>query len=342
MRQLVKPHRLKPGDTIATISPCNGWAGDEGIKWKYELGVSRLRELGLNVIAAPNSMRGTDYLAKNPQARAEDIMWAFENTDVDAIIANVGGCDSIKLIPYIDPKSISDNPKIFIGYSDVMNIHLLCYKCGLSTFYGDNLLTQIADQAGWHEYSKKWFIKTLFDSSILGKIEPADEWTFEPSDNFYPEKIRNYYPSGGYEIIQGQGRIAGRLIGGHTGIMELEDTAIEPMLEDYEDAILFVEDIPEFFDEEFIETFFEKLGKKGILNRLNGIIIGKANEERSFIGQAQIIRQIVSENYSCKIPIMYGLNFGHSSPMFILPYGAQAEIDCNKKTFSILESGVVE
>ena len=269
-------------------------------------------------------------------------MWAFENKDVHAIIANVGGCDSIKLIPYIDPKSISDNPKIFIGYSDVMNIHLLCYKCGLSTFYGDNLLTQIADQAGWHEYSKKWFIKALFDSSILGNIEPADEWTFEPSDNFYPEKIRNYYPSSGYEIIQGQGRIAGRLIGGHTGIMELEDTAIEPMLEDYEDAILFVEDIPEFFDEEFIETFFEKLGKEGILNRLNGIIIGKANEKRSFTGQAQIIRQIVSEKYSCKIPIMYGLNFGHSSPMFILPYGAKAEIDCDKNTFSILESGVVE
>ena len=116
MRQLVKPRRLKPGDTIATISPCNGWAGDEGIKWKYELGVSRLRELGLNVITAPNSMRGSEYLAKNPRARAEDIMWAFENKDVQAIIANVGGCDSIKLIPFIDPKSISDNPKIFIGY----------------------------------------------------------------------------------------------------------------------------------------------------------------------------------------------------------------------------------
>ena len=148
MKELIKPGRLKKGDLVATVSPCNGWAGDQKIRWKYELGVSRLEELGLRVIAAPNSMRGSDYLSKDPKARAEDIMWAFENKDVRAIIANVGGNDSIKIIPDIDPKVISDNPKIFIGCSDVMNLHLLCYHSGLASFYGDNLLTGIADQAG--------------------------------------------------------------------------------------------------------------------------------------------------------------------------------------------------
>ena len=139
MKELTKPRRLAKGDKIATVSPCNGWAGDVAIKWKYDLGVLRLQKAGLQVVAAPNSLRGSDYLSKNPEARAEDIMWAFENNDVHAIIANVGGNDSIKIIPFIDPEIISNNSKIFIGYSDVMNIHLLCYKCGLSSFYGDNL-----------------------------------------------------------------------------------------------------------------------------------------------------------------------------------------------------------
>lgn len=58
--------------------------------------------------------------------------------------------------------------------------------------------------------------------------------------------------------------------------------------------------------------------------------------------EIRVIRQIVSGKHFCQIPIMYGLNFGHSSPMFILPYGARAEIDCEKKTFSVLESGVTE
>ena len=84
-----------------------------------------MQELGLRVAAAPNSMRGTDYLSKNPEARAEDIMWAFENKEVRAIIANIGGNDSIKVIPYIESKVISDNPKIFICYYDVMKLHLI-------------------------------------------------------------------------------------------------------------------------------------------------------------------------------------------------------------------------
>ena len=94
MRKLTKPGRLEKDDLVATVSPCNGWAGDPDIKWKYELGVSRLQDIDLRVVAAPNSMRGSEYLAKNPKARAEDIMWAFENKEVRAIIANVGGNDS--------------------------------------------------------------------------------------------------------------------------------------------------------------------------------------------------------------------------------------------------------
>ncbi len=340
MKGLIKPVRLKKGDMVATVSPCNGWAGDQKIRWKYELGVSRLEELGLRVIAAPNSMRGSDYLSKDPKARAEDIMWAFENKDVHAIIANVGGNDSIKIIPYIDPKVISDNPKIFIGCSDVMNLHLLCYHSGLASFYGDNLLTGIADQSGWHEYSRKWFVKTLFDPSPIGKIECSNEWTYEPVDYFDPEKKRTFYPNSDLEIVSGSGSVSGRLIGGHTGLMELEGTKIELHAEDYDEAILFVEDIPEFFGENCIRNFFEYLGQKGILQRLNGIVIGKSDEKGSFDARSEIIRQIVSGKYSCSVPIMYGLNYGHSSPACMLPYGALAEMDLEKRSFSILESGV--
>lgn len=57
MNTLTKPRKLQKGDTIATISPCIGWAGDPAVRWKYELGVKRLQEIGLNVIAAPNSLK---------------------------------------------------------------------------------------------------------------------------------------------------------------------------------------------------------------------------------------------------------------------------------------------
>ena len=135
--------------------------------------------------------------------------------------------------------------------------------------------------------------------------------------------------------------MSGRLIGGHTGIMELKGTQIELKAEDFDGALLFVEDIPEFFDEEGVTAYFEYLAQKGILQIINGIIIGKSNEDGFFSKRARIIRQIVSDKYCRSIPIIYGLNFGHSSPTCILPYGALAGLDCEKKEFSIIESGVI-
>lgn len=58
---MIKPSKLQIGDTIATISPSWGCAGASRVKWKYELGVQRLKALGLNVVASPNSMRGTTF-----------------------------------------------------------------------------------------------------------------------------------------------------------------------------------------------------------------------------------------------------------------------------------------
>lgn len=179
------------------------------------------------------------------------------------------------------------------------------------------------------------------DVPVTFNATSTDFGTIELTDALInPGCKRNYYPNSGYQKIQGKGIVQGRLIGGHTGLMELAGTSIELTTEDFEQAILFVEDIPEFFDEASVQKFFSYLRKKGVLQKLNGIIIGKVNENRSFKERAKIIRRIISDEYSCSVPVLYGLNFGHSSPMFVLPYGAMAEIDCEKTTFSILESGV--
>lgn len=341
--ELKKPRHLSAGDTIATVSISHGWAGEQNILWKYELGKKRLETIfNLKVIPAPNSMKGFEYLKNNPQARADDIMWAFENKDINAIIANVGGNDSIKVIPFIDSVVIKNNPKIFIGYSDVMNIHFLCYKAGLSTFYGHNFLPTIAEAQGFHPYSEKWFKKTLFDISPIGSIEPSENWTYENQN--YDEKNfkRNYYPNPGYELIQGEGIARGRLIGGHTGISGFEKESITLTGDDFKDSILFIEDIPEFFTPDSITNFFKWLGYNGFLQKINGIIIGRICENNSFDKHSIEIKNVINGEFGLKnLPVLYGLNFGHSSPMFIIPYGAKAEINSENKSFVILESGVV-
>ena len=131
---LIKPSKLNRGDKIATVSLSWGIAGEPDARWCYDLAIKRMKEIfELECVAAPNSMRGEKYLEENAEARAEDLMWAFSQKDIKGIIANIGGNDSIRLLPYIDYDIIRNNPKVFIGYSDIMNVHLMCLKAGLST-----------------------------------------------------------------------------------------------------------------------------------------------------------------------------------------------------------------
>ncbi|USC87116.1 LD-carboxypeptidase, partial [Staphylococcus xylosus] len=42
------------------------------------------------------------------------------------------------------------------------------------------------------------------------------------------------------------------------------------------------------------------------------------------------------------LPILYNLSFGHNEPKHILPYGVEAQINCETKQFFINENGVIE
>ncbi len=75
----------------------------------------------------PNSLKGSEFIYNNPQAHAEDLMTALKDARVKAIIANIGGEDSILLLPHIDFNVIRENSKIFMGYSDVTVSHLFCH-----------------------------------------------------------------------------------------------------------------------------------------------------------------------------------------------------------------------
>ena len=336
--ELIKPQKLNKGDCIATVSPCWGISGNHDIRWKYEIGKKRLENMGLQVVAAPNSQRGEEFLQRNPEARAEDLMWAFENKTIHAIIANIGGNDSDKVLPYLDEQTIKHNPKIFIGYSDVMNYHLFCYKAGLSTFYGHNLLPIIAETPEFHPYSQKWFHKVLFDNSVIGEIPPATDYSCDENNYTDESFAKTYKKESGYLWLQGAGKITGELFGGHTGLRDFNGISAK----EFENKILFLEDIPSFFTPSKLADFIDWLGNIGALQKLSGIIIGKLADDIPFDEHRSALLETVNQKYGLKdLPIVANMNFGHSSPIFILPYGAKAEIDCDNKKFSISESGVV-
>ncbi|MRH43831.1 LD-carboxypeptidase [Aquibacillus halophilus] len=341
---LVKPKKLQPGDRIATVSPSWGGAGDPELRWRYDQGIQRLKELfSLTVVSMPNSLKGSDYIYENPKARAEDLMTAFTDKSIKGIFANIGGEDSIRLLPYIDFNVIRNNPKIFMGYSDVTVSHLFCHKAGVSSFYGPAILTDFAENIEMDPYTIDKVKRTFFSSEIIGEIQPAKEWTSERLEwiEENKNKRRKMEHNQGYEVLQGFGRVQGPLIGGCIEVLEFaKGTEIWPDKKHWDNSILFFETSEEKPPPSLVKYWLRNYAAQGLLQNAKGIIFGKPQDERYYQEYKKEILTVMREYNLEKLPILYNLNFGHTEPKFVLPYGALAEIDCELGTFSILESGV--
>ena len=147
---MIKPKKLKKGDKVAIVSLSSGLAGEEMFRHRYELGKKRLEQLGFNVVIMKNALKGIEYLYNHPEKRAEDFMEAILDKDIKGIICNIGGDDTIRLLPYIDFEAIANNPKVFMGYSDTTINHFMMQKAGVVSYYGPAVMTDFAENNNMH------------------------------------------------------------------------------------------------------------------------------------------------------------------------------------------------
>ena len=346
MNPLIKPKKLNPGDTVASVSLSWGGAGDPNIRWRYDLAKTRLKEIfELNLIEMPHTLKSPSYVYNHPKERASDLMAAFKGPNVKAIFSTIGGDDSIRMLPYIDFDVIRNNPKIFIGYSDTTVTHFICLKAGISSFYGPSLLAEFAENVKMHDYTKEHLEITLFNTSTIGDIKPSSYYIDEHLrwDESNKHIKRHHAPNEGYELLQGKGIISGNLMGGCIEVLEMiKGTEIWPNLDQWDNTILFLETSEEKPTPDYIEYWLRNYGAIGILNRISGIVFGKPFEMKYYNEYKQSILKIVRDEYQLNdLPILYNLNFGHTAPMFTIPFGAKATIDCEKKTFTIDDIGVL-
>lgn len=152
-------------------------------------------------------------------------MEAFADRSVKAIISNIGGEDSLRILKYVDIDIIKNNPKIFLGFSDSTTTHFLCLKAGLGSFYGTSLLVGFAENVEMHAYQINDINRTLFSSAPIGKIAPnIAGWTSEYLDWFdvsLQDIKRKLHPHPGWCFIRGNTIARGRLIGGCLEVMYL-------------------------------------------------------------------------------------------------------------------------
>lgn len=344
----IKPPRLRPGDTVAVVSP--SWGGPGSFPHRYAAGKRQLEEtFGLRVVEMPHALSPADHLAKHPEARAADLMAAFADPGIAGIIASIGGDDCIRLMPHIDLGVIAANPKVFLGFSDTTALHFACAAAGLRSFYGPSVMAGFAENGGMHRYVVDALRKTLFDAEPIGLIPLNDEgWTAARVDWSRPElqeQTRPLQPADAPRILQGEGTARGHLLGGCAEVIEMvKATPWWPPLEVWRGAILFYETSEDAPPAQFIRYWLRNLSAQGILGALSGILIARADPKGDPTYQAAIEVAFIdslAEAGLTALPVLAGLDFGHTQPMLTLPYGAMAEIDCTAGRLTILESGVI-
>lgn len=357
MDKLIKPKALQKGDKIACVSLSSGLAS---VAFERYQRAKKQFETAFDVqlVEMEHTLDSLENIYQNPQNRLQDLMSAFLDPTIKGILTTIGGDDTIRLLSLMDQTHfdiIQNNPKVFLGMSDTTVNHFMCLKAGLSSFYSPSLLFGYGENQGIPDFIVQNTKKTLFDSKVIGELSQSDFFITERLDFVEQENVlRSKRYDCGWRFLGSQKKVQGRLIGGCMEVLNfINGTSLWPSLSMWENAVLFLETSEDKPTSEQLVYFLRNLAVQGILSKLKGILFARPGGEflpqdkeaennfvKSYSRYDEAILKVLKE-FEIDIPVVTHMDFGHTVPQVILPYGALVEIDPEAKKVSILEGGVV-
>ncbi|GAB3899107.1 hypothetical protein [Spirosoma agri] len=82
--------------------------------------------------------------------------------------------------------------------------------------------------------------------------------------------------------------------------------------------------------------------EQGILKTASGLILGRPDNNDYVNEYTEELLKVLREENLTDMPVITEMDFGHTCPVFTIPYGSMAQIDCTTRTFSLLERGVYD
>lgn len=341
----VRPPVLQRGDKVAILSP--SWAGPGVFPKVHELGLQRLREdLQLDPVEYPTT-RKTDA---TPQERAEDILAAFADPQIRAIMASIGGDDQIKVLRWLDPVVLQANPKAFFGYSDNTNLLLYLWNLGIIGFHGGSTMVHLARPGRLHPTTVESMRRALFEPGAV-RLTPAAEMTDENPSWEDPSALDDEMPmrqGSGWTWAGDRRAVTGPTWGGCLEILDMHLRADRYLLEPeaYAGCVLLLETSEEMPGSEYVYRVLMGMGERGMLGQFAAVAVatpkawdrdvGQSVSERIRFAQDQkaaMLRALVE--YNPDVPTVFGLDFGHTDPQVVIPYGGLMTVDGISRTVTV-------
>ena len=288
------PARLKAGGKVGIAAPAGAFNRELFLR-----GTHILEELGFKLHLPDGLLDARGFLAGTDKGRAEIVNQLFADKSVEAIICARGGYGSLRILHLLDYDTIAQNPKIFIGFSDITALLTVLFdRCGLVTFHGP-VVTSLADA---NEITKQSLFQAISSDHRL-EVEVPEAVTVKPGSG------------------------AGILGGGNlTTLCHLVGTPFAPS---FANKILFLEDRAEAPYR--IDRMLMQMKLADCFQGLAGIVLGSFED----CGPADDILKIINDIFGdCQIPIIAGLDAGHGNLNLTLPMGVEATLDAERHLLS--------
>lgn len=302
------PKTLKKGDKIAITSPAGAVEESQIISTK-----KLIESKGFEVILSPHCLgkyENAYAYSGTEEERISDLNWALNDDEISAIWATRGGYGCQHLLRDLDLTKFRENPKWYIGYSDNTVIQSFLLKNKIASIHGQTLKT-----------------------ASFGVSSESYEGIFEILQG---KKISYTIPT---HDLNKNGEAEGILVGGNLALVyALLGT---PYSFDFEDKILFLEDIGEHFYS--LDRMLMSLDLAGVFKKIKGIIIGgminMGNEkdnpyyEESFDPMAYEIIHHRLKKYT--FPKVFGFPNGHIFDNRPLIIGAKIKLKVSENNVKL-------
>ncbi len=292
---LLRPRHLERGDLVAVPAIAGVVPAD-----RLRHGIDTLERWGLRVRLGDHVLDADprlSYLAGSDTTRATELMSAWMDPGVSAVMIARGGYGTQRVVDLVDWRRMAEaEPKVLVGFSDVTSLHqAVASRLGLATVHS-HVVTSLG---GASRESAERLRRQLME----------------------PDSVQDLLAGSTVETVVA-GVADGVLAGGNLALLAADLGT--PFSRPGTGAIVVLEDIGE--DSYQVDRLLTQLVRAGWFDGVRGLVLGEFTDCNDPVELDAVLEARLAP---LSVPMVRHLDFGHTSTTCTIPLGVTATLDAD-------------